>query len=84
MEIKKIHMTYKREIPNFVIDRWKYLNKNYEIKLNLDNDCIEFLKKNFNENIVSIFKNIKKVCTKQIYGDCVNYIQKEEYMQMWI
>ena len=56
MDIKKIHMTYKNEIPNFVIDRWKYLNKDYEVNLSLDNECIEFLKTNFNEDISNMFK----------------------------
>jgi len=53
-------MTYKRQVPQYVLDRWVNLNHNYKIDLSLDDDCIEFLQENFNDNISNLFKNIKK------------------------
>ncbi len=55
---KTIYFTYKKEIPSFVLDRWKYLNPEYTMDFNLDKDCIDFLKKEFNPYIVDLFKNI--------------------------
>ena len=55
-----IYMTYKKEVPQFVLDRLINLNPNYTIDFNLDDDCINFLKENFNDNITNLFKKIKK------------------------
>lgn len=80
MGVKKIHMTYKNEIPNFVIDRWKYLNNDYEVNLSLDNECIEFLKTNFNEDISNMFKNIKQGMFKaDLWRLCKLYIEGDTY-----
>jgi len=48
IENKTIYMTYKKEIPNIVKDRWKKLNPSWDTQLSLDNDCVIFLKENFN------------------------------------
>ena len=80
MSIKKLYMTYKNEIPNFVIDRWKYLNKDYEVELSLDHDCIEFLKTNFNDHVSNLFKNIKKGMYKaDLWRLCKLYIEGGTY-----
>ena len=55
---RTIYMTYKNIIPEFVFNRWKLLNKEYKMKLSLDNNCIHFLKKNFNDYIVELFLKI--------------------------
>ena len=78
--LKKLYMTYKNEIPNFVIDRWKYLNKDYEVELSLDNECIEFLKTNFNEDVSNLFKNIKKGMYKaDLWRLCKLYMEGGTY-----
>jgi hypothetical protein len=56
---KTIYMTYKKNVPSLVFDRWKNLNPEYNIDFSLDNDCIHFLKENFNDYICELFKNIK-------------------------
>lgn len=55
-----IYMTYKKEVPQYVLDRWLNINPNYKIDLSLDDDCIKFLRDNFNDNIANLFINIKK------------------------
>ena len=57
---KTIYMTYKNEIPNFVMNRWIYLNSNYNIEFSLDKDCQDFLDKNFGSYFKFIFKFIKR------------------------
>ena len=42
---KTIYMTYKKDIPQFVYDRWLDINKNYKIDFSKDKDCTDFLKK---------------------------------------
>jgi len=56
-EIKKIFMTYKKDIPNKVIKRWKVLNPSYNIEFSLDSNCIQFLKK-INNYLSDLFKGI--------------------------
>ena len=58
MKQKKIYMTYKKNIPDKVITRWKKLNPDYQIDLSLDNDCIRFLKNNFNKYVADLFLSI--------------------------
>lgn len=55
---KTIYMTYKKAIPDLVCSRWKTLNKDYEIELSLDDDCIRFLETHFNSYIANLFKQI--------------------------
>lgn len=55
---KTIYLTYKKEVPDIVLSRWKELNKDYNIELSLDIDCINFLEKYFNNYIVDLFKKI--------------------------
>ena len=53
-------MTYKKDVPQYVLDRWLNLNPNYKIEFSLDDDCIKFLQEKFNDNMCNLFKNIKK------------------------
>jgi len=82
-------MTYKKEVPEIVFQRWKNLNKDYNIEFSLDNECIEFLKTHFNEYIAQLFIDIPvgmfkadlwRLCKLYMYGgvyadvDLVPYI----------
>ena len=84
-----IYMTYKKEIPNKVINRWKNLNPNYTIDFSLDNDCIHFLLEHFNIYVANLFMTIPvgmykadlwRLCKLYVYGgvyadvDLVPYI----------
>ena len=63
---KTIHMTYYKNIPDFVFNRWKELNPNYNIEFSLDSDCIYFLRRYFNDNVVNKFINIKTISEKKL------------------
>ena len=55
---KQIYMTYKKSIPTLVINRWNILNPGYKIYFSLNEDCINFLKKHFNNYIADLFDTI--------------------------
>ena len=62
MDNNVIFMTYKKEVPKFVLDRWINLNPNYTIEFSLDDDCIKFLQDNswrdeINEFAAAIIEN---------------------------
>ena len=57
---KTIYMTYKKNIPDKVKNRWIKYNNDYKIDFSLDNDCLDFLKTNFNNNVSNLFSKIKK------------------------
>ena len=46
-----IYLSYKRNIPYFVFNRWLFYNPSYKIDFSLDEDCIHFLRKEFNNNV---------------------------------
>jgi hypothetical protein len=86
---KTIYMTYKSEIPDKVMDRWKQINPSYSIDFSLDHDCIQFLHEHFNEYIANLFISIPigmykadlwRLCKLYVYGgvyadvDLVPYI----------
>ena len=57
---KVIYMTYKnKRIPKKYILQWKKLNPDYEIKFYTDEDCINFLKKEYGKKYSDFFKWIK-------------------------
>ena len=60
---KVIYLSYKnKNIPDYIINNWKKLYPDYEVKLYDNNDCIEFLKNNFGnegDKYVDIFNYIK-------------------------
>ena len=72
---KTIYMTYKKIIPDIVFKRWNLLNKEYKMELSLDNNCIHFLQKNFNDYIVKLFLKIPKGMYKaDLWRLCKLYI----------
>ena len=81
MDINKtIYMTYKKPIPEKCINRWTQLNPNYKIDFSLDNDCIQFLKDNFNDYIVNLFIKIEVGMYKaDLWRLCKLYINSGIY-----
>ena len=73
---KVIYLTHydKNIIPDKV---WKNLNNfasNYEIKYYSNEDCVNFLKENYKDNIVSIFKNLSTGAHKaDLFRYCILY-----------
>ena len=57
---KMIYMTYHKQVPSKVSERWEKINPKYSIELSLDADCIAFLSEHFNEYITNLFKMIPK------------------------
>lgn len=77
---KTIYMTYRNEIPDFVRNRWTYLNSNYSIDFSLDRDCQEFLDTNFGSYFKFIFKFIKRGMFKaDFWRLCKLYIHSGVY-----
>jgi len=90
---KTIYMTYKNKIPDFVYSRWEKLNKEYKVEFSLDEDCINFLRTNFNDYLAELFISIPvgaykadlwRLCKLYINGgiyadiDLVPYINIDE------
>lgn len=75
---KNIYMCNKtKNIPSFVINNWKKLNPDYNIIIYDDNDCINFLKKEYDQRYVDLFNKIKdgpikadfwRICILYKYG----------------
>jgi hypothetical protein len=77
---KTIYMTYKKNVPDKVFDRWKKLNPDYNIDFSLDDECVNFLKNNFNDYIVNLFKVIKEGMYKaDLWRLCKLYIHGGVY-----
>ena len=77
---KTIYMTYKKNVPDKVFNRWKELNPTYNIDFSLDKECINFLKENFNSYIVNLFKSIDKGMYKaDLWRLCKLYINGGVY-----
>ncbi len=57
---KIIYLCYKtKDIPDYIIPKWKELNPDYTIILYDNQDCINFLRDNYGEEYVNIFDFIK-------------------------
>jgi mannosyltransferase OCH1-like enzyme len=75
---KVLYLTYKKKnIPSSVIDKFKEVYPDYQIKIYDNNDCVEFLEKEFGQEYVDIFNFIKdgpikadfwRVCILYKYG----------------
>lgn len=77
---KVIYMTYKNTPPAIVFERWQELNPDYTIDFSLDYDCIQFLRKEFNEDIANLFINIKEGMYKaDLWRLCKLYINGGVY-----
>ena len=75
-----IHMTYKHEPPNKVFDRWRELNPEYKTQLNLDKDCIDFLKEHFGSYVANLFVKIPEGCYKaDLWRLCKLYVEGGVY-----
>ncbi len=84
---KTIYLSYKtKDIPDYVIEKWNEIYPDYEVKLYDNNDCIEFLKKEYNDEYVEIFNYIKdgpikadfwRVCILYKYGGIYSDIDIE-------
>ena len=80
---KTIYMTYKKNVPEIVFDRWTDLNDNYNIEFSLDDDCIDFLRKNFNDYVADLFLKIPKGMYKaDLWRYCILYIHGGIYMDI--
>jgi hypothetical protein len=53
-------MTYKKEVPRKVFDRWTALNPDYTIDFSLDKDCYDFLKTEYNDEVATLFQTIPR------------------------
>ena len=68
---KTIYLCYKnKNIPRYIIPNWQKLNPNYNIILYDNQDCINFLKKNYGEEYVNIFNFIKDGPIKADFWRC--------------
>jgi mannosyltransferase OCH1-like enzyme len=57
---KIVYLCYKtKDVPSSVIKSWKNLNPDYKIKLYDNQDCENFLLKNYGQKYVDIFNYIK-------------------------
>lgn len=57
---KTIYMTYYKPIPSRVYRRWNMYNKEYKTDLSLDYQCVDFLRKNYNDDVARLFTTIKE------------------------
>ena len=72
---KTIYMTYNKSVPDYVFNKWTDLNSDFKIDFSLDNECIDFIKDNFNDALVDVFKNIKRGAHKaDLWRLCKLYI----------
>lgn len=53
-------MTYKKDVPFKVFSRWTNLNPDYTIDFSLDQDCYDFLKEEYNEEVATLFQTIPR------------------------
>jgi len=89
---KIIYLTSKtKDIPGFVIPNWKKIYPNYQIKLYDNNDCINFLGKEYGVEHIDIFNHIKdgpikadfwRVCILYKYGGIYSDIDSEPLVNM--
>lgn len=84
-------MTYKKDVPNKVTERWKILNPTYDIQLSLDDECISFLRTYFNKYVADLFINIKegmykadlwRLCKLYIYGGIYTDVDIVPYLNI--
>ena len=68
---KVIYICYKtKNIPEYIIPNWKKLNPDYKIKLYDNQDCIDFLEKEFGSEYVDTFNYIKDGPIKADFWRC--------------
>lgn len=84
---KIIYLSYKtKDIPEYVIKKWKEIYPDHEVKLYDNTDCIDFFNKEFGREYVDIFNYIKdgpikadfwRVCILYKYGGIYSDIDIE-------
>jgi mannosyltransferase OCH1-like enzyme len=84
---KTIYLSYKtKDIPEYIIKKWNEIYPDYKVKLYDNNDCIDFLNKEFGQEYVDIFNYIKdgpikadfwRVCILYKYGGIYSDIDIE-------
>ena len=84
---KIIYLSYKtKDIPEYIIKKWNEVYPDYEVKLYDNNDCINFLKTEYNDEYVDIFNYIKdgpikadfwRICILYKYGGIYSDIDIE-------
>ena len=82
---KKIYLTYhsKDKIPNKVWQNLKLYGKGYEIIFFSDDDCINYLKKNFGIIFSNKFKNLKHGAHKaDFFRYCILYNEGGVYLDI--
>ena len=77
---KTIYMTYKKEVPEKVFNRWTKLNKDWTIDFSKDDDCINFIRENFSESLADLFEVIPEGMYKaDLWRLCKLYINGGVY-----
>ena len=80
---KIIHLTHKHEVPKYVLDAIRTLNPGYTIEFSLDRDCVQFLKKHYNDDVAKLFNMIFKGMHKaDLWRLCKLYICGGIYMDV--
>ena len=82
---KKIYVTYysKKKIPKKVWKNLYYFGKGYKINFFSDNDCINYLNKNFNHKFSNKFKQIKLGAHKaDFFRYCILYKEGGIYLDI--
>jgi len=84
---KVIYLSYKtKDIPSYIIPNWKKLYPDYEIKLYDNQDCIDFLSKEYGQEFVDLFNYIQdgpikadfwRLCMLYKYGGIYSDIDVE-------
>lgn len=88
---KTIYMTYKKNIPEKVINNWIKHNDKYKINFSLDKDCLEFIKNYFNNYVYNLFETIKigmykadlwRLCKLYIYSGVYSDVDIVPYLDI--
>ena len=77
---KTIYLTYHKNVPQFVFNNWKINNPSYKIEFSKNNDCTNFLKKNMNNELVTIFNKLERGAWKaDLWRICKLYLNGGVY-----
>jgi mannosyltransferase OCH1-like enzyme len=84
---KVIYLSYKtKDIPSYILENWKKLNPDYEIKLYDNDDCKKFFLENYTQMHVDLFNFLEdgpikadfwRVCILNTYGGVYSDIDIE-------
>jgi len=84
---KVLYLCYKtKDIPSYIIQNWKKIYPDFEVKLYDNNDCIQFLNKEYGQLYIDIFNYLKdgpikadfwRICILYKYGGIYSDIDNE-------